>query len=105
MSNMTQQEALHHVANIFDQLVPFDHLLGLDIQHYDIQRVEIVINMKPALIGNTHQQILHRGVSATILDVAGGLNAFSSSVAGLSDQPATLGSEHATKTHQKPKYD
>lgn len=85
MSNIIQQETLRRVAEVFDKHVPFHNLLGMDITRYDIEGVEVVVNMKPELIGNIHQQILHGGVTATVLDVVGGLTAFSGLVASRDD--------------------
>lgn len=85
MTNEIQKAALQQVGEIFDKYVPFHNLLGLDIKHYDIDGVEVVITMKPELIGNIHQQILHGGVTATVLDVVGGLTAFAGLVASRTD--------------------
>ncbi|GGQ22966.1 thioesterase family protein [Shewanella litoralis] len=85
MTSSIQDQALQQVAEIFDKHVPFHNLLGLDIKHYDINGVEVVIKMKPELIGNIHQNILHGGVTATLLDVVGGLTAFAGLVASRDD--------------------
>ncbi|WP_394202325.1 thioesterase family protein [Shewanella waksmanii] len=85
MTNNVQATMLANVAEIFDKHVPFHNLLGMDIKRYDIEGVEVVVNMKPELIGNIHQQILHGGVTATVLDVVGGLTAFSGLVASRDD--------------------
>ncbi|GGP52035.1 thioesterase family protein [Shewanella saliphila] len=85
MTSSIQDQALKQVADIFDKHVPFHNLLGLDIKHYDINGVEVVIKMKPELIGNIHQNILHGGVTATLLDVVGGLTAFAGLVASRDD--------------------
>lgn len=85
MTTAIQAQVLASVAEIFDQQVPFHNLLDLHIQHYDIHGVEVVVKMKPQLIGNIHQQILHGGVTATVLDVVGGLTTFSGLVASRDD--------------------
>ncbi|MCE9688019.1 thioesterase family protein [Shewanella sp. AS16] len=85
MATAIQTETLQRVAQIFDARVPFHNLLGLDIKRYDLDGVEVTIRMKPELIGNIHQQILHGGVTATILDVVGGLTAFAGLVASRDD--------------------
>ncbi|MCG9697789.1 thioesterase family protein [Shewanella sp. Isolate11] len=82
------QQILSQVAEVFDTKVPFHNLLGLNIQRYDSQGVEVVIEMKSELIGNIHQQILHGGVTATVLDVVGGLTAFSGLAASRDDWQA-----------------
>ncbi|QYJ85826.1 thioesterase family protein [Shewanella mesophila] len=85
MTTSVQAQVLAAVAKIFDNKVPFHNLLGMDIKRYDIDGIEVVVNMKQELIGNIHQQILHGGVTATVLDVVGGLTAFSGLVASRDD--------------------
>lgn len=85
MTTHVQDEILKKVAAIFDTQVPFHNLLGLDIKRYDIDGVEVVVKMQPELIGNMHQNILHGGVTATVLDIVGGLTAFSGLVASRDD--------------------
>ncbi|UJF22475.1 thioesterase family protein [Shewanella sp. OMA3-2] len=85
MTTAIQAQVLQQVAEIFDKHVPFHNLLGLDIIRYDIHGVEVAIKMKPELIGNIHQNILHGGVTATILDVVGGLTVFAGLVASRDD--------------------
>ncbi|QYK01756.1 thioesterase family protein [Shewanella psychrotolerans] len=85
MTTSVQAQILAAVAEIFDSKVPFHNLLGMNIKRYDINGIEVVVNMKQELIGNIHQQILHGGVTATVLDVVGGLTAFSGLVASRDD--------------------
>ncbi|UCX06248.1 thioesterase family protein [Shewanella glacialimarina] len=85
MTTPIQAQVLQQVAEIFDKHVPFHNLLGLEIIRYDIQGVEVAIKMKPELIGNIHQNILHGGVTATILDVVGGLTVFAGLVGSRDD--------------------
>lgn len=85
MTSPIQAQVLAQVAEVFDKHVPFHNLLGLSITRYDIEGVEVVVNMKPELIGNIHQNILHGGVAATILDVVGGLTVFAGLVASRED--------------------
>ncbi len=85
MTTPIQAQTLASVADIFNTKVPFHNLLGMDIKRYDLQGVEVEVKMKKDLIGNIHQQILHGGVTATVLDVVGGLTAFSGLVASRDD--------------------
>lgn len=85
MTTPIQEETLRRVAEVFDQHMPFHNLLGLRINRYELDQVEVSIDMKPELIGNIHQQILHGGVTATMLDVVGGLTAFAGLVASRQD--------------------
>lgn len=61
------------VAQTFIHNMPFNQLLGIELVHYDAQRVELKLAMQKKLLGNPIQSILHGGVTASILDVAGGM--------------------------------
>ncbi|ADN77882.1 thioesterase superfamily protein [Ferrimonas balearica DSM 9799] len=78
---MTSQLILDKVSAIFSEQLPFHRHLGLKVVRYDTEGVEVAIDMADHLIGNVHQQILHGGVTATLLDVTGGLTAFAGVVA------------------------
>ena len=84
-------QMLAKVVSIFDDHIPFNQLLGLKIKRYDLNGVEVMVAMKPELIGNIHHNILHGGVTASVLDVVGSLTAFSAVVASRDDwQPDQL---------------
>ena len=81
-----QAEALVRVHEVFSGL-PFNKLLGLDIVSLDHDRPRIRFDMRPELIGNTFQGILHGGVTSAVLDVIGGLVAFTGLVKNLTKIP------------------
>lgn len=81
-----QTLALARIHEIFSGL-PFNKLLGLDIVSLDHDRPIIRFDMRPDLIGNTYQNILHGGVTSAVLDVTGGLVAFSGLVKNLANIP------------------
>lgn len=81
-----QAEALVRIHEVFSGL-PFNKLLGLDIVSMDHDRPKIRFDMRPDLIGNTYQNILHGGVTSAVLDVTGGLVAFSGLVRNLANIP------------------
>ena len=81
-----QAHALSRIHEIFTGL-PFNKLLGLQIVSLDHDRPKIRFDMRPELIGNTYQNILHGGVTSTVLDVTGGLVAFSGLVKNLANIP------------------
>jgi len=58
--------------------VPFNHLLGLQLDHLDDARVIMSFHMKKELIGNFLYGMLHGGVIASVLDMAGGMVIMSS---------------------------
>lgn len=63
-----QQQAIRH---LFDQ-IPFNLFLGITLTETSLEQISMELPMKPELIGNRFQGILHGGAIATLLDVAGG---------------------------------
>lgn len=68
-----------HTEVILQQLsaaftsVPFNHLLGLKLDHLDAKSVIMNFQMKDELVGNFLHGILHGGVISSVLDMAGGM--------------------------------
>lgn len=52
---------------------PFVKLVGMELTEADNEHVKARFDMKPELVGNVFQQILHGGVIATALDMVGGI--------------------------------
>jgi uncharacterized protein (TIGR00369 family) len=77
---------LAKIHDVFANL-PFNKLLGLDIVSLDHARPRLRFEMRPDLIGNTYQGILHGGVTSAVLDVTGGLVAFTGLVKNLAKIP------------------
>ena len=71
--NKSENKHKHfQLAKIFIDKVPFNQVIGLELKHISSERCEIGFAMKPELIGNFHQKILHGGVVATTLDSVSG---------------------------------
>jgi len=72
---------LNRLLGAFEEKMPFNKLLGIKIESLHLQEVRLRIDMREELIGNFVHGILHGGVIASVLDVAGGMiaiaNAFS----------------------------
>lgn len=81
---MQNNKLLPLIANTFDQM-PFNRLLGLKVTRFEADEVEVCFPWSEQLIGNPLQNILHGGVIASVLDVAGGIMAVSSAVGRLTD--------------------
>lgn len=75
---MNAEQLQQLVSEIFVSQIPFNRFLGLEIPVFSRERVEVHLHMNEHLVGNPLQQILHGGVTASILDVAGGLTAAAS---------------------------
>jgi len=82
---MKKQEYLDQIQVHFRDVIPFNRLLGIEVLELSIELVRIKINMRPDLVGNTMQNILHGGVTATMLDVSGGLAAITHTIDKLDD--------------------
>jgi uncharacterized protein (TIGR00369 family) len=53
--------------------IPFNRMLGLQLDHLSTTEVIIHFKMQNDLIGNYLQQILHGGVISAVLDMTGGM--------------------------------
>jgi len=69
---MQQDEMFEQLINFWNNSMPFNQLLGLKITRFDAQKSEIRFAWDDKLIGNPMQKILHGGVTASALDLAGG---------------------------------
>ncbi|ALG67214.1 thioesterase family protein [Beggiatoa leptomitoformis] len=70
---------LNKMLPTFEEKMPFNKLLGIQIVSLHLDEVKIRFDMREALIGNFVHGILHGGVIASVLDVAGGMIAIANS--------------------------
>lgn len=75
-SQLDDPVTLETVRCIFEEKIPFNDVLGLRVESFDIERPSLRLDMRDELIGNFFRGSLHGGVVATTLDAAGGLVAF-----------------------------
>ena len=61
------------INRTFEQMIPFNRVLGLKIDSPDLKAPRLRFDMRPELVGNPLRQILHGGVISATLDVVGGL--------------------------------
>ncbi|MFQ5640332.1 MAG: thioesterase family protein [bacterium] len=74
---MTEIKYLREIlTTIFNEHVPFNKHLGMKVEFLDMEKAQIRVDMRPELVGNFMQKILHGGVISASLDVMGGLAAF-----------------------------
>ena len=78
------EQLLPYIAATFDQM-PFNRLLWLQVSRFADDEVEVRFPWAEQLVGNPIQQILHGGVIATVLDVAGGMMAVASALGRISE--------------------
>jgi len=70
---MTHEESFKQLAHYWSQAMPFNKLLGLEVTKFNSQESEVSIVWQDKLIGNPEQKILHGGVTASALDLVGGV--------------------------------
>jgi uncharacterized protein (TIGR00369 family) len=70
------------IGRAFEQMIPFNRVLGLRIDSLDPEAPRLRFDMRPELVGNPVRQILHGGVISATLDVVGGLAIALASLAG-----------------------
>lgn len=68
---------LERIKVYYLEMLPFNKILGIDIDLLDYETGEAVtrFNMTKDLIGNSTAGILHGGVTASVIDLTGGLSA------------------------------
>ena len=74
------------IGRTFEQMIPFNRVLGLKIDSLDPKTPRLRFDMRPELVGNPVRQILHGGVISATLDVVGGLAIALASLAKKADE-------------------
>lgn len=81
-----KNKALTMLGEVLVNTIPFNRHIGLHYQSVCEEECVITFEMKPELVGNYIQGILHGGVISAALDMVGGTMA---AVGILNDNPAT----------------
>jgi len=81
------QAALTILADVYQNRLPFNKVLGLRVDRLDVERVCLRFDMQAMLVGNYVFGVLHGGVISTALDAAGGLAATAGILPRLMDCP------------------
>ena len=88
---MEQTEIFQQLSDLWNKNMPFNKLLGLEITKFNAQMSEVRFIWQDILIGNPVQKILHGGVTASALDLAGGAVAAANILEQLEDKsPANI---------------
>ncbi len=66
------QEQRQRVQTFFEEVIPFNRFLGMELSRIDSGLVQITLPFRPEFIGNPVLPALHGGVISTLLDTAGG---------------------------------
>ena len=67
-----RQAVQQQMRRIFEEIVPFNRVLGLKVVSFDPKAPKVRFDMRADLIGNPARQVLHGGVISAVLDVAAG---------------------------------
>jgi len=83
------ESVLEKIREYYLELLPFNKVLGIDIDLLDHETGYAVtsFNMTEDLIGNSTAGILHGGVTASVIDLTGGLSALISCARFHQDKP------------------
>ena len=73
MSPPFEPEFIARIKTMFEERIPFNHVLGLKIDTLDADGAAGHITMRPELIGHFTHQRLHGGVISATLDAIAGL--------------------------------
>lgn len=67
------KDQLEYVKWMYEQKIPFNHVLGFRVESLDSERVIVRFEMRDELVGNWVLKTLHGGVISAVLDATGGL--------------------------------
>ena len=88
---MDKEQMYQQLTDFWNNNMPFNQLLGLEITRFNAQTSEVRFAWQDKLIGNPLQKILHGGVTASALDLAGGTVAAANIIEQLSEvNPVTI---------------
>lgn len=95
--------SLDDLSRIFTE-IPFNRMLGLQVDAIEETQITMSFAMKPELIGNFMHGILHGGVISSVIDMAGGVAAISSAMRkhqdkGVAELKSMLGKASTINLH------
>jgi len=73
---MNDKELMEIANYFFIQNTPFNRVLGMEVEWVKDDSLCVKFAMREELIGNAYRGLLHGGVTASILDVVGGMASF-----------------------------
>lgn len=76
MTTATNSDTWAHIHQIFEESIPFHKWLNFKIIDLETKAPKLVIDRREEFIGNFVRGTLHGGIISTVLDVIGGIVAF-----------------------------
>ena len=80
---------LAHFKMVFEQMIPFNKFLGMQLLEIDENSAKAKLPFREEFIGDPRANRLHGGISATFLDVVGGIAAMTT-LESFDDKIATV---------------
>ncbi|MBC8259813.1 MAG: thioesterase family protein [SAR324 cluster bacterium] len=94
---MPTARLLQLLQEITEDKIPFNKLIGMKIETLDLDKIGIRFEMRPELVGNFTRGNLHGGVISSVLDVTGGMIAWTGMMKKMEGQSYEEISERFTK--------
>jgi len=85
-----QSTIIEILKEAYNNKMPFNKLLGIDVEEISMNIVKIKIEMRDDLVGNYEQKILHGGVISAVLDLTGGIIAQINAIPQLNGETAAV---------------
>lgn len=70
---LSNQDMIEYIKIVFLEHLPFNKVIGFEMGTYGPEHISLTFKLKPNLIGNRVQGILHGGVTSSALDTVGGI--------------------------------
>ncbi len=83
---MADTVSLADIVRLIEQDIPFNRLLGLEVEEFTGDTVKVGFDGRDDLIGNYALRVLHGGVISAALDLVGGLTALAAILEEMDDQ-------------------
>lgn len=96
LHGMTEALSFTDIVRLIEQDIPFNRLLGLEVEAFTGDAVQVGFDAREDLIGNYALRVLHGGVISATLDLVGGLTALAAILGEMETQtPEALGERFA----------
>ncbi|MDP4978451.1 MAG: thioesterase family protein [Desulfobacterales bacterium] len=78
---------LQYLKAMYEEKIPFNKILGFEVESLQVSKVVVRFAMRADLIGNYFLETLHGGVISSVLDATGGLSVSVSLLEKLQGEP------------------
>jgi len=89
ISKKRMEEKFEYLKVIFEEIIPFNKFLGMKLLEINTDYAKAILPFRPEFIGDPRANRLHGGITATLLDVIGGIIAMTT-LETLNDKIATV---------------